>query len=474
MAGDTIQIGARAFYKSTGPANNSAATPDEMIASLLQAFGGNGSSDASHAARQAENLSPFRNFNNSDYQRLKEKDPDENREDKPKAYLNFALFDDQFNLVEDNSGVRQVKGDPDQLQTLAVDKMVVTRNGFLYVYTSNETPQDVFFDNLTVQDISGPLLEETHYYPFGLTMAGISSNALKGVNYPENRKKYNGIEFTTDLDLDIYDAQLRNLDPQIGRWNQIDPKIEDMEMWSPYASNYDNAIRYNDFLGDEPYGGPGFFQGVKDGFVGYYANIVDAVTHPVETLKSGFSVQNIALNAVDPLGVGRSAYNAADNVRTVVTEGAYGAGKVVGKTGAEVALVVATEGAGRAVSAIRGAGRAAETTAEAVAVEGTASTGKGTANPKVAEAANAGKRAHADFSKKAAAKGWTAEPNLTDPATGKTVRPDAVTPSGHPVELKPNTPSGRAKGARQLPKYVRATGNNGRVIYYDPTQYKKP
>ncbi|WP_142688494.1 type II toxin-antitoxin system death-on-curing family toxin, partial [Chitinophaga polysaccharea] len=69
-------------------------------------------------------------------------------------------------------------------------------------------------------------------------------------------KKYNGIEYTSELDLDIYDAQLRNLDPQIGRWNQIDPKIENMEAWSPYASNYDNPIRYNDFLGDEP-NGPG-------------------------------------------------------------------------------------------------------------------------------------------------------------------------------------------------------------------------
>ncbi|GAA3934934.1 hypothetical protein GO495_15055 [Chitinophaga oryziterrae] len=265
-----------------------------------------------------------------------------------------------------------------------------------------------------------------------------------------------------------YDAYYRILDQTGGRWYQLDPKIEDMEMWSPYVSNYDNPIRYSDFLGDEPGDPPGLIQGVKDGFTGYFINIADAVTHPVETIVSGFSAQNIALNAADPFGALRSAYNAADNVRTVVNEGTYGAGKIIGKTAAEVTVVAATEGVGKAVSAIRGAGRGSEM------VENTASIGKGTANPKVAAAVNAGKEAHADFSKKAAAKGWAVEPFLIDPATGKTVKPDAVTPSGHPVELKPNTPSGKAQGARQLPKYERATGNNGRVIYYDPKQYKKP
>jgi len=88
----------------------------------------------------------------------------------------------------------------------------------------------------------------THYYPFGLSMAGISSNALKGSQYSKNRKEYNGIEHTTDFDLNQYDAFYRNLDPQIGRWWQIDPKPNLAE--SPYASMGNNPISQMDPLGD--------------------------------------------------------------------------------------------------------------------------------------------------------------------------------------------------------------------------------
>jgi len=118
MAGDTIQIGARAFYKSTGPKDNQSVTPEDMVASLLQAFSGESRANSPHGNGEVNQASPFGNFNSNDYQRLKEKDPDQNQLDKPKAYLNFVLFDDQFNLVEENSGVRQVKGEPDELQTL--------------------------------------------------------------------------------------------------------------------------------------------------------------------------------------------------------------------------------------------------------------------------------------------------------------------------------------------------------------------
>ncbi|WP_344812262.1 polymorphic toxin type 8 domain-containing protein, partial [Chitinophaga oryziterrae] len=256
MAGDSITIAVKALYKNAG-ASTPYTTSSSMVTSILQAFSGGGITDGVHSGTGG--TAPVNMLTSGVYDGLKSKDSLQNLSGKPKAYLNFALFDDQFNLVDENSGVRQVQGPIDSLVALVLNKTPIKKTGFLYIYTSNESAQDVFFDNLIVTHNTGPLLEETHYYPFGLAMGGISNHALKGSLYPENRKKYNGIEFTDALDLDTYDAFYRTLDPQVPRWWQIDPKIDEMEMWSPYVSNYDNPIRYSDFLGDEPdgNGGPG-------------------------------------------------------------------------------------------------------------------------------------------------------------------------------------------------------------------------
>lgn len=273
MAGDTVQIGAKAFYKSIGSKDNKSVTPEEMVAALLQAFGGGGTQGSAHSATQSQRLTPFGNFTGSDYQRLTEKDPAQNQPNRPKAYLNFALFDDQFNLVEDNSGVRQVKGTPDELQTLSVDKMPIKKTGFLYVYTSNETAQDVFFDNVVLGLAQGPLLEETHYYPFGLTMAGISNNVLKGTRYSENRMKYNGKElqnkeFNDGSGLEWYDYGARSYDQQIGRWNMIDPFANKYENVSPYVYTLNNPVNAIDPDGKLVIFVNGYYNSLFQGSVG--------------------------------------------------------------------------------------------------------------------------------------------------------------------------------------------------------------
>ncbi|WP_186452503.1 DUF6443 domain-containing protein [Chitinophaga polysaccharea] len=251
MAGDTIQLGTKAFYKSTA-ANTSATTSSAMLSTLLSTFSGGSLADGVHNATGAG--SPIATtYSSALYDQLKQKDPSQNLPDKPKAYLSYVLFDDRFNLVDENSGLKQVQGTPDALQTLATDRMVIKKTGFVYIYTSNESGQDVFFDNLVVAHSTGPVLEETHYYPFGLTMAGISSNALKGSNYPENRKKFNGNElqskeFGDGSGLEWYDFNARTYDQQIGRFMQIDPLIEsgEQETLSPYHFAKNDPIKYND------------------------------------------------------------------------------------------------------------------------------------------------------------------------------------------------------------------------------------
>ena len=83
-------------------------------------------------------------------------------------------------------------------------------------------------------------------------MAGVSGKA-SNFGLPENKIKYNGIEFESDLDLIVYDAFYRELDPQTGKWWEIDPKWEkDMENWGAYVSNFSNPIRNKDPKGDCP------------------------------------------------------------------------------------------------------------------------------------------------------------------------------------------------------------------------------
>src|SRR5690242_12750862 len=76
---------------------------------------------------------------------------------RPKAFLNWILFDEQFNIVQSSSSSDQVPEESvyqhntpnEDVFTHIKPGLAMEKSGYLHIYVSNETPNiNVFFDNL--------------------------------------------------------------------------------------------------------------------------------------------------------------------------------------------------------------------------------------------------------------------------------------------------------------------------------------
>lgn len=91
--------------------------------------------------------------------------------------------------------------------TLGLGSIKAPKNGYAYVYVSNQSDQDVYFDNLQVGIVRGNIIEENHYYAYGLKIAAISSRKSGDVyeGKLKNDYLYNDKELFDDADLNWYD-----------------------------------------------------------------------------------------------------------------------------------------------------------------------------------------------------------------------------------------------------------------------------
>ena len=173
----------------------------------------------------------------------------------PKAGINWILFDNQFRPVAGGMGTDLVSSTPDVMnpQTKFVSGIPpMPQSGYVYIYCSNESNIDVYFDNLQVSLTHGPLLEETHYYPSGLAMAGISDKAWNKQpnNYHFEGNEIQHEEFNDGTGLEISDFNARAYDQQLAEWHTPDPIVNAP---SPYTAMANNSPRYSDPDGKCPF-----------------------------------------------------------------------------------------------------------------------------------------------------------------------------------------------------------------------------
>src|SRR5690554_5013971 len=113
------------------------------------------------------------------------------------------------------------------------------------------------------------ILDENHYYPFGLKHevyvsadkkefdlligggidGGIGEVALKEVLKTEYLYKYNGKEWQDELGLNFYDYGARNYDPALGRWMSVDPLAHRYSSINPYNYAINNPVIFIDVDG---------------------------------------------------------------------------------------------------------------------------------------------------------------------------------------------------------------------------------
>ncbi|MDW3209197.1 MAG: RHS repeat-associated core domain-containing protein [Reichenbachiella sp.] len=166
----------------------------------------------------------------------------------PKAYMNYMVFDEYFNLIDEKTGFKQISesakenGSGVEHEKLE-HSITISQSGYVYIYLSNEedTPIDVFFDDFTVTQNHTPIVSKDDYYPFGLTFASYNRPASV-----DQRFKYNGKELVSDLGFGLIDYQARWYDPALGRWHSIDPAADLMRRHSPYNYAFDNPIMFID------------------------------------------------------------------------------------------------------------------------------------------------------------------------------------------------------------------------------------
>jgi RHS repeat-associated protein len=253
MAGDNIQILGTSFWHNTAsslPSGGYPVSAPTVLTNLLGAFAGSAAVastinhsvldgiplNAAAAGPTGSLVSPL--LNNSYNQ------SSNGYSNAPYAGINYIIFDDQFQPQMVGIDLVQTSTDLEKPHNFSVS---IPKNGYIYVFVSNQSNINVYFDNLQLVQTHGQMLEEAHYYPSGLLMAGISDRAWnKQPNYYHYQgKEMQNEEWYDGTGLEEYDFGARFYDQQLGRWNTQDPAGQFVSPYNGMGNNWPNGVDPN-------------------------------------------------------------------------------------------------------------------------------------------------------------------------------------------------------------------------------------
>ena len=167
------------------------------------------------------------------------------------------------------------------------------------------------------------ILQQNHYYPFGMNMEGMWPGGT-------NKYQYNGKEIDNDFGLDWYHYGARMYDPAIARFTGVDPIADQFPNLSPfnYASN--DPIKNIDLYGLQGVGSNdlntflidwkvnGFANAVSNYFnmgsliMGSEQEQIETLTKVHDTANKGEAIKSGVLDAIE--GCAQSVGECADGV----------------------------------------------------------------------------------------------------------------------------------------------------------------
>ena len=123
----------------------------------------------------------------------------------------------------------------------------------------------VHFDDLKVTHTRKiAVLQENHYYPFGLSMEGVATHVPTPSSGTANKYLYNQGSEMQELDIRNYDTPFRQYDPALGRFQAVDPLADNYTNQTPYQYGNNDPIYWNDPTGLRGQCGSCLFTEVRD------------------------------------------------------------------------------------------------------------------------------------------------------------------------------------------------------------------